>query len=68
MDNAQPGLDPKSWLGWYPPPKVALRRQYAAGGVQKMVAIRDRRCPMGKMGDVWDVAYVALFLASDEAR
>jgi NAD(P)-dependent dehydrogenase (short-subunit alcohol dehydrogenase family) len=23
---------------------------------------------MGNMGDVWDVAYAALFLASDEAR
>ena len=25
-------------------------------------------CPTGKMGDAWDVAYAALFLASDEAR
>jgi NAD(P)-dependent dehydrogenase (short-subunit alcohol dehydrogenase family) len=23
---------------------------------------------MGKMGDAWDVAYAALFLASDEAK
>jgi NAD(P)-dependent dehydrogenase (short-subunit alcohol dehydrogenase family) len=23
---------------------------------------------MGRMGDVWDVAYGALFLASDEAK
>ena len=23
---------------------------------------------MGRMGDAWDVAYVALFLASDEAQ
>lgn len=24
--------------------------------------------PTGKMGDAWDTAYAALFLASDEAR
>jgi NAD(P)-dependent dehydrogenase (short-subunit alcohol dehydrogenase family) len=31
-------------------------------------AARDARCPTGKMGDAWDVAYASLFLASDEAR
>jgi len=41
---------------------------YADGDVQKMVDIRDRQCPTGKMGDAWDVAYAALFLASDEAK
>jgi NAD(P)-dependent dehydrogenase (short-subunit alcohol dehydrogenase family) len=25
-------------------------------------------CPTGAMGDAWDVAYAALFLASDEAK
>lgn len=29
---------------------------------------RDRIVPMGHMGDAWDVAQAALFLASDEAR
>lgn len=24
--------------------------------------------PLGKMGEAWDVAYAALFLASDEAK
>ncbi|HYB11713.1 MAG TPA: SDR family NAD(P)-dependent oxidoreductase [Alphaproteobacteria bacterium] len=33
-----------------------------------MVAKRDAQCPMGHMGDAWDVAYAALFLASDEAK
>jgi len=33
-----------------------------------MVAKRDQQCPMGRMGDAWDVAYAALFLASDEAK
>ena len=31
-------------------------------------ARRARRCPTGAMGDAWDVAHAALFLASDEAR
>lgn len=29
---------------------------------------RNRLCPMGHQGDAWDVAYAALFLASDEAK
>jgi NAD(P)-dependent dehydrogenase (short-subunit alcohol dehydrogenase family) len=32
------------------------------------VAERSTWCPMGRMGDAWDVAYAALFLASDEAK
>lgn len=32
-----------------------------------MRAARDASCPMGRMGDAWDVARAALFLASDEA-
>lgn len=38
------------------------------GSVEEMVRRRDAQCPTGKMGDAWDVAYAALFLASDEAR
>jgi len=34
----------------------------------EMVRKRDAQCPTGKMGDAWDVAYAALFLASDEAK
>src|SRR5215469_9847320 len=33
-----------------------------------MVRRRDEQCPIGRMGDAWDVAYAALFLASDEAK
>jgi NAD(P)-dependent dehydrogenase (short-subunit alcohol dehydrogenase family) len=36
---------------------------------QQLVAARDRQVPLGgKMGSAWDVAYAALFLASDEAK
>lgn len=34
----------------------------------EMWARRDARIPMGRMGDAWDVANAAVFLASDEAR
>jgi NAD(P)-dependent dehydrogenase (short-subunit alcohol dehydrogenase family) len=33
-----------------------------------MVRQRDALVPLGKMGEAWDVAYAALFLASDEAH
>jgi NAD(P)-dependent dehydrogenase (short-subunit alcohol dehydrogenase family) len=34
-------------------------------GAEEMVRRRDEQCPMGRMGDAWDVAFAALFLASD---
>jgi len=45
-----------------------LKGVYAAGDVGKMIEVRDKQCPTGKMGDAWDVAHAALFLASDEAK
>lgn len=45
-----------------------LKDAYAGGDVEKMIELRDAQCPMGHMGDAWDVARAALFLASDEAR
>jgi len=50
-----------------------LAEQYAKGendhnqAYDKMIAIRDRASPTGKMGTGWDTANAALFLASDEA-
>lgn len=38
------------------------------GDLDKMVETRDAQCPTGYMGDAWDVAHAALFLASDDAR
>ena len=55
-------------------PLVAERiaDQYGDAGeadpVAAMIAKRDGLCPTGKMGDAWDVAFAALFLASDEAK
>ncbi|MDH3596405.1 MAG: SDR family oxidoreductase [Rhodospirillales bacterium] len=45
-----------------------LKDAYAGGDVEKMLEVRAAQCPMGRMGDAWDVAHAALFLASDEAR
>lgn len=38
------------------------------GDVEEMWRLRAAQAPMGRMGDAWDVAHAALFLASDEAR
>ena len=50
-------------------PMIApLSSAYAAGDYDKMIAMRDKISPTGKMGDAWDVANAALFLASDESK
>ncbi len=46
----------------------ALADSYDAGDVEALWKARDAQVPMGHMGDAWDVAHAALFLASDEAR
>ena len=46
-----------------------LAARYGQGGKQKeYMDARHSQVPMGRMGDAWDVAHTALFLASDEAR
>ena len=45
-----------------------LARQVYGVDTEKMLEIRSQQAPMKKMGDAWDVAYAALFLASDEAK
>ncbi len=45
-----------------------LADKYAEGKFDEFVATRNNQVPMGRMGDGWDVAHAALFLASDEAK
>ena len=47
---------------------VAPLTEAYGGSAEEMFAKRHAQCPMGHMGDAWDVAYAALFLASDEAK
>ena len=48
--------------------EVRLGSQYGGGDVEALIAKRNAQEPMGHMGDAWDVAHAALFLASDEAK
>jgi len=45
-----------------------LKGVYGGGDVQRMNEVRNQQCPTKKMGDAWDVAHAALFLASDDAK
>jgi len=48
---------------------AALTRVYGEeGDIETLIRTRDAQCPMGHMGDAWDTAHAALFLASDEAK
>jgi NAD(P)-dependent dehydrogenase (short-subunit alcohol dehydrogenase family) len=47
---------------------AGLAASYADGDVEAMWRARDAQVPMGHMGDAWDVANAALFLASDESK
>jgi NAD(P)-dependent dehydrogenase (short-subunit alcohol dehydrogenase family) len=47
---------------------AALAASYAKGDVEAMWRARDAQVPMGHMGEAWDVANAALFLASDESK
>lgn len=48
--------------------EARLANQRAGGDVEALLAARQRRIPLGFMGDGRDTAQAALFLASDEAR
>jgi NAD(P)-dependent dehydrogenase (short-subunit alcohol dehydrogenase family) len=45
-----------------------LAEKYAGGDFDGFVAKRHAQVPMGRMGDGWDVANAAVFLASAEAK
>jgi NAD(P)-dependent dehydrogenase (short-subunit alcohol dehydrogenase family) len=48
---------------------MAVERRVAQEGVtrEQVMAEREARIPLNRMGNAWDVAHAALFLASDEA-
>jgi NAD(P)-dependent dehydrogenase (short-subunit alcohol dehydrogenase family) len=48
--------------------EARLAGQRSGGDVEKLLATRQARIPLGFMGDGRDTANAALFLASDEAR
>jgi NAD(P)-dependent dehydrogenase (short-subunit alcohol dehydrogenase family) len=47
---------------------AGFAQAYAAGGIEEMWAARARQVPMGIGGDAFDVAWAAVYLASDESR
>jgi len=47
---------------------AGLAESYAKGDVEEMWRARDRQVPMGFGGDAWDIAWAAVYLASDESR
>jgi len=50
-------------------PMVAYYAKDAYGGdLEKMWRLRDSMSPTGKQGEPWDIAYAALYLASDESK
>ncbi|MBH1966288.1 MAG: SDR family oxidoreductase [Comamonadaceae bacterium] len=49
-------------------PLISLADGYHTQSIEEMLAKRDQQCPMGHMGDAWDVANTSLWLASDESK
>src|SRR6478609_8619056 len=47
---------------------AGLAASYSGGDVDAMWRARDAQVPMGHMGDGWDVANAALFLASEDSK
>ena len=45
-----------------------LAKKYNNGDYDSMVTMRNAQVPTGRMGESWDVAQAALFLASDDAK
>ncbi|HJO69877.1 MAG TPA: SDR family oxidoreductase, partial [Rhodospirillales bacterium] len=45
-----------------------LAKQYSGGDLKKMFADDAATIPLRVRGEAWDVAFAALYLASDEAK
>jgi len=70
IQNAQYGVRANCILpGLMNTPTIVKPLTAAYGGdLENMLRRRDAQSPTGRMGDGWDIAYAALFLASDEAK
>ncbi len=70
MEYAKKGVRANAILpGLMNTPMIVKPLSSAYGGnFDRMLEARSAQCPTGKMGDAWDVAYAALYLASDEAK
>jgi NAD(P)-dependent dehydrogenase (short-subunit alcohol dehydrogenase family) len=68
VEYAAKGIRANSILpGHINTPMVHVDNPGHPGGIEGFVRERDKWVPMGRMGEAWDVANAALFLASDEA-
>ncbi|MHB8767380.1 MAG: SDR family NAD(P)-dependent oxidoreductase, partial [Deferrisomatales bacterium] len=54
--------------GFMNTPTIVEPYKEVFANVDEMIETRNKQCPTGSMGDGWDVAYAALYLASDEAK
>lgn len=70
FENAEYGIRANVILPGLMDTPMAIERRAREQGVDRDVvrAARNAQVPLGGMGDAWDVANAALFLASDEAR
>jgi NAD(P)-dependent dehydrogenase (short-subunit alcohol dehydrogenase family) len=55
-------------LMYTPLVETRLAKTVGNNDLAALIEARHKAVPMGRMGDAWDVAHAALFLASDEAR
>jgi NAD(P)-dependent dehydrogenase (short-subunit alcohol dehydrogenase family) len=69
IQNAKYGIRANAILPGLIDTPMAVDTRVEVGGKsrEEVAAERSARVPMGRMGTAWDVAYAALFLASDEA-
>ena len=71
MENAEYNIRANAILPGLMNTPMAVEGISKARGIprEELISKRDKSVPLGaKMGTAWDVAYAALFLASDEAK